>query len=115
MNAKTIEFANQLKIWCDKNYLFKEKGDLYRFMDTMEISKSVLTDAFRILYGNTPHGYCLHRKMEEAMKKIASSSWGMEDIAAQHGFCHASHLSSVMQRKCGVTAWQYRERHRKLS
>lgn len=64
--------------------------------------------AFRKTVGISLHQYVICQRVRRARILLSTSSWPLRIVAAQSGFCSASHLVEVFRRWTGLTPQQYR-------
>ena len=63
---------------------------------------------FRAATGLTPHQYILEVRLDHARQWLGRKNTSLIDIAAYCGFSSQSHMTSVFQKRLGVTPAQFR-------
>lgn len=76
--------------------------------NALGLSTAHLAYLFQLETGITIKEYATKVRIEFAKDLLVETDGNLEVIAAQTGFCDASHLSRVFQRVCGYPPGQYR-------
>ncbi|TCT32661.1 helix-turn-helix domain-containing protein [Martelella mediterranea] len=76
--------------------------------DTVGLSESWFSTAFRQTTGKTPLQWQLSKRIERAQNLLVSTSLSVADVAAQLGFSDQAHLTKVFRQVTGETpaAWR---------
>jgi AraC family transcriptional regulator len=69
----------------------------------LDLSVSHFTALFREATGLSPHQYVIRRRVERARSLLGAGDLTINQIAAETGFAHQSHLARHFQRVLGVT------------
>lgn len=95
-----------------KDYVAARLGDRDLRLDDVAASLGLSTGffhrSFRQTTGETPLGYIQRRRVEEAMRLLASKDMTIAEIAIRVGFCSPSHFTRLFHRHSGITPSQYR-------
>jgi AraC family transcriptional regulator len=95
-----------------KDYVAAHLGDSDLRLDDIAASVGLSTGffhrAFRQTTGETPLGYIQRRRIEEAMRLLASNNLTIAEIAIKVGFWSPSHFARLFRRQSGMTPSQYR-------
>jgi AraC-like DNA-binding protein len=79
---------------------------------SLGLSPAGLRARFKAETGYTLHAYLLHRRVEEARRRLAESSDDITRIAHELGFCSSQYFATVFRRHTGATPSGYRKQHR---
>lgn len=74
------------------------------------ISPSHFARAFKSTTGETPHGYLLRCRIDEAKSLLQGGTLNLTEIALRVGFSSQSHLSTRFRSATGLTPTAYRRR-----
>ena len=95
-----------------KDYVNTHLGDSDLRLDDIAASTGLSTGffhrAFRQTTGETPLSYIQRRRIEEAMRLLASKDLTISEIAIKVGFWSPSHFARLFRRQSGMTPSQYR-------
>ncbi len=72
------------------------------------MSRSKLTQLYRMLYDSTVYDFVLNCRIEYAKKLLESSDKKIGEIALLAGYPHQSSLTVAFQHKYGMTPKEYR-------
>lgn len=72
------------------------------------LSPLYLIRVFQRATGFTPHAYQLHRRVQEAARRLRTGD-GIADVAAACGFADQSHLTRCFKRVMGVPPGRYKQ------
>jgi AraC family transcriptional regulator len=72
------------------------------------IGAHAFSAAFTRTFGETPHRYVLHRRIERAKTLLRATTIPVAEIALQTGFASQSHLASAFRKVVGTTPGAYR-------
>jgi AraC family transcriptional regulator, L-rhamnose operon regulatory protein RhaS len=67
---------------------------------------------FKAETGYTLHEYLLHRRVEEARRRLAGTNEEITTIAHHLGFSSSQYFATAFRRQTGVTPGDYRQKHR---
>jgi AraC family transcriptional regulator len=94
------------------DYIAARLGDRDLRLDDIAANAGLSTGffhrAFRQTTGETPLGYIQRRRIEEAMRLLASNDLTIAEIAIRVGFWSPSHFAQLFRRQSGMTPSQYR-------
>ena len=76
------------------------------------LSPAGLRSRFKAETGYTLHEYLLHRRIEEAVRRLTETKDDITSIAHQLGFSSSQYFATVFRRETGTTPGVYREKHR---
>jgi len=82
-------------------------------LDEVPLSRRVLESRFRKLIGRTPHEEIVRVQLNRVKELLSETDLTLADIARLAGFRHSEYLSVVFKKKEGVTASDYRKKHRR--
>ena len=68
---------------------------------------------FKAETGYTLHEYLIHRRVEEAHRRLSSTDEDITNIAHNLGFSSSQYFATVFRRETGMTPGEYRDSHRK--
>ncbi len=72
------------------------------------LSVSRFSEVFRARFGQSPHQYLTHLRIERAQTLLRSTRLALGDIAEQCGFADSHHLSKTFKRWTGITPGAFR-------
>ncbi len=75
-----------------------------------KLTRRVLENRFKALFGHTPHEQILRVKLARVKELLRDTDLPLTAIAERSGFIHAEYLSVVFKKKVGVTPSAFRER-----
>ncbi len=73
------------------------------------LTRRVLENRFKALFGHTPHEQILRVKLARVKELLRDTDLPLTAIAERSGFIHAEYLSVVFKKKVGVTPSAFRE------
>lgn len=76
------------------------------------ISSSYFKSTYKKLFGRSCMDDVIHARIEKARTLLISTDLPISNIARRCGYDNDSHFSRQFQKKVGVTASEYRKRHR---
>ncbi|MGI6617954.1 MAG: AraC family transcriptional regulator [Saccharofermentanales bacterium] len=94
-----------------KNYIdshFDEKITLKSISDSICVSQSYLSHAFKEITGYSPIQYTIRRRLGEAQSLLSMTDLPISEIAFRLGFDNQSHFHSLFKKYIGMTPGQYR-------
>ena len=76
--------------------------------ELLDLSEAHFSRAFRLAYGEPPHAYIVHRRVELAAQLMLASREPLSEIALKCGFHDQAHLSKQFRQLTGETpaAWR---------
>lgn len=77
----------------------------------VSLSPSHFGKAFKISFGDTPHAYITHRRLEAAKTMMLVGHESLSQIAYQCGFADQSHLCRLFRRATGASPKAWRRQH----
>ncbi len=80
--------------------------DLAALVDQPE---AAFAQAFKAVYGQTPHQYVLARRIARAQELLATGELPLAEVAYTCGFASQSHMTDVFRQKLGVAPGRYRK------
>ncbi|GHN01653.1 hypothetical protein WSM22_31420 [Cytophagales bacterium WSM2-2] len=105
--------GHQLSYVMEANYAYNLK--LVDFAQLCYLSLSSFKRLFKQQYKTSPAAWILHRKLELALKLLATTDLAVSQISLQCGFEDTSHFIRVFKKKHKITPHQYRLQQRQLS
>jgi AraC family transcriptional regulator len=72
------------------------------------LATATFCHAFRARYGDSPHRYLVHRRVERAKTLLVSTDMPLSQVALQTGFASQAHLSTVFKRYVSQSPKQFR-------
>ncbi|ADE53624.1 substrate-binding domain-containing protein [Coraliomargarita akajimensis] len=75
------------------------------------ISRSMLNQRFQIVLQTSVHKSLMQMRLNRAAELLAYTRWSVEQIAAESGFTHASHLSNSFKAHFKQSPLAYRREH----
>ena len=75
-------------------------------------SKRHLNRVFKEEYGLTPNEYILNRRLAIVQSLLKRTDLSIKEIAEKLHFCNAAYLSRFYHEQTGMTALEYRKKHR---
>lgn len=72
------------------------------------LATATFCHAFRARYGDSPHRYLVHRRVERAKTLLISTDMPLSQVALQTGFASQAHLSTVFKRYVSQSPKQFR-------
>ncbi|HLH54646.1 MAG TPA: AraC family transcriptional regulator [Verrucomicrobiae bacterium] len=75
------------------------------------LSPAGLRARFKTETGYTLHEYLLHRRLEEARRRLTETADEITTIAHELGFSSSQYFATVFRRETGMTPGDYREKH----
>jgi AraC-like DNA-binding protein/mannose-6-phosphate isomerase-like protein (cupin superfamily) len=98
--------------WLEKR-LYESNVSLNELAASLGLSPSGLRMRFQAETGYTPKEYLLHRRIEEARRRLTETNDRIVDIAYELGFPSSQYFATVFLRQTGSTPRAYREKHQK--
>jgi AraC family L-rhamnose operon regulatory protein RhaS len=77
------------------------------------LSPAGLRARFKAETGYTLHEYLIHRRVEEAHRRLSDTNEDITNIAHSLGFSSSQYFATVFRRETGMTPGEYRDSHRK--
>jgi AraC-like DNA-binding protein len=77
----------------------------------VRLSTSYFTRAFKVSFGETPHGYLLRMRVEEAKRMMLDGREPLAQIALACGLSDQAHLSRVFRQATGSSPSAWRRLH----
>ncbi|NGM24176.1 helix-turn-helix transcriptional regulator [Roseomonas stagni] len=77
----------------------------------VRLSTSYFTRAFKASFGETPHGYLLRMRVEQAQRMMLEGSEPLAQIALACGLADQAHMSRVFRQATGSSPSAWRRRH----
>ena len=77
---------------------------------TLRVSRRTLETRFRAATGHSLNDEITTRRLQHAKTLLAKTSRTQSEIAAECGFCDASHMNTVFHRRCGALPSAFRGR-----
>jgi AraC family transcriptional regulator len=76
----------------------------------VSLSVSYFCRAFKDSFGETPHGYIIQMRLEQAQKLMLGTGEPLSQVALACGFAHQAHLSKLFRSRLGEApnAWRRR-------
>ena len=68
---------------------------------------------FREAFGTTPHRYVLNQRLDEAARRLATTTHDIAEVALSLGFSSQSHFASAFRARFGKTPRQYASEQRR--
>jgi len=81
--------------------------------ENVGLSPAGLRARFKAETGYTLHEYLLHRRFEEARRRLVETTEDITTIAHSLGFSSSQYFATAFRRHMGITPGEYRERHLK--
>jgi AraC family L-rhamnose operon regulatory protein RhaS len=99
--------------WLDQQ-LYQSDVRLESVAGNVGLSPAGLRSRFKAETGYTLHEYLLHRRIEEARRRLGETQDEIITIAHDLGFSSSQYFSTVFRRQVGTTPGAYREKRRKV-
>ena len=97
--------------WLEQQ-LYQSEVHLDTVAGSVGLSPAGLRARFKAETGFTLHEYLLHRRIEEARRRLAGGKDDITAIAHELGFSSSQYFATVFRRETGTTPGDYREKHR---
>jgi len=81
--------------------------------ENVGLSPAGLRARFKAETGFTLHEYLLHRRVEEARRRLVEAEDDITTLAHELGFSSSQYFATVFRRETGMTPGAYRVKHRK--
>ena len=107
ISIKDYDEIKNIRHYLTENYT--DHIDLQELAQRCYMSKSKLTNLFRMLYGTTIYEYVLTCRMEKAKTLLEDRSMKISEIAFESGYNRQSSFSSIFRQKTGMTPKEYRK------
>lgn len=104
--------ALKVKNYIDSN--FDEKITLKSISESICVSQSYLSHAFKDIAGYSPIQYAIRRRLGEAQSLLSMTDLPISEIALRLGFDNQSHFHSLFKKHIGMTPGQYRRSYSNL-
>ncbi len=91
--------------------LFQPEANLESVAENVGLSPAGLRTRFQAETGYTLHEYIIHRRIEEARRRLSDTKDDITDIAHDLGFSSSQYFATVFRRSTGVTPGEYRDSH----
>ena len=92
--------------------LFESEVRLDAVASNVGLSPAGLRARFKAETGYTLHEYLIHRRVEEAHRRLSSTDEDITNIAHNLGFSSSQYFATVFRRETGMTPGEYRDSHR---
>ena len=102
---RTLEWLEQ--------HLYHGEARLDSVAENVGLSPAGLRARFKAETGFTLHEYLLHRRVEEARRRLAETEDDITTLAHELGFSSSQYFATVFRRETGTTPGAYRGKHRK--
>jgi AraC family transcriptional regulator len=79
----------------------------------VQLGPRQFSELFRNAFGITPHRYVVNQRLDEAARRLASSSLEIAEISLALGFSSQSHFAAAFRKRFGETPRQYALARRK--
>jgi AraC family transcriptional regulator len=73
----------------------------------VQLGPRQFSEAFRSAFGTAPHRYVLNQRLDEAARRLGSSSVAIAELALSLGFSSQSHFAAAFRKRFGETPRQY--------
>jgi AraC-like DNA-binding protein len=93
--------------------LFESEVRLDAVASNVGLSPAGLRARFKAETGYTLHEYLIHRRVEEAHRRLSSTDEDITNIAHNLGFSSSQYFATVFRRETGMTPGEYRNSHLK--
>jgi AraC family transcriptional regulator, L-rhamnose operon regulatory protein RhaS len=93
--------------------LFESEVRLDAVASNVGLSPAGLRARFKAETGYTLHEYLIHRRVEEAHRRLSSTGEDITNIAHNLGFSSSQYFATVFRRETGMTPGEYRNSHLK--
>ncbi|HXI69163.1 MAG TPA: AraC family transcriptional regulator [Verrucomicrobiae bacterium] len=93
--------------------LFESEMRLDAVASNVGLSRAGLRARFKAETGYTLHEYLIHRRVEEAHRRLSGTDEDITNIAHALGFSSSQYFATVFRRETGMTPGEYRDSHRK--
>lgn len=93
--------------------LFQPEVDLDSVAGNVGLSPAGLRARFKAETGYTLHEYIIHRRIEEARRRLSDTTEDITDIAHALGFSSSQYFATAFRRSTGITPGEYRDLHQK--
>jgi AraC-like DNA-binding protein len=98
--------------WLEQQ-LYQSEVRLDSVAGNVGLSPAGLRARFKAETGFTLHEYLLHRRLEEARRRLAETDDDITSLAHKLGFSSSQYFATVFRRETGTTPGAYRDSHRK--
>lgn len=78
--------------------------------DSVHMSRIYFHNLFKSAVGQTVHRYILNKRMEEAKRRLLSTTDSIGEIAMLSGFSSQSYFNYIFRKETGMTPGQYKEK-----
>jgi AraC-like DNA-binding protein len=75
------------------------------------LSRGYFKRAFKVSFGETPHGYLMRMRVERAQQMMLEGQEPLAQIAMACGLADQAHLSRVFRQATGSSPGAWRRRH----
>ncbi|HWY30697.1 MAG TPA: AraC family transcriptional regulator [Candidatus Acidoferrum sp.] len=93
--------------------IFESEVRLDAVASNVGLSPAGLRARFKAETGYTLHEYLIHRRVEEAHRRLSSTDEDITNIAHKLGFSSSQYFATVFRRETGMTPGEYRQSHLK--
>jgi AraC family transcriptional regulator len=93
--------------------IFDSEVRLDAVASNVGLSPAGLRARFKAETGYTLHEYLIHRRVEEAHRRLSSTEEDITNIAHKLGFSSSQYFATVFRRETGMTPGEYRLSHHK--
>jgi AraC family L-rhamnose operon regulatory protein RhaS len=93
--------------------IFDSEVRLDAVASNVGLSPAGLRARFKTETGYTLHEYLIHRRVEEAHRRLSSTEEDITNIAHKLGFSSSQYFATVFRRETGMTPGEYRLSHHK--
>ncbi len=97
--------------WLEEQ-LYESGVRLDAVAENVGLSPAGLRARFKAEMGYTLREYLVHRRVEEAIRRLIETKDDITSIAHELGFSSSQYFATVFRRETGTTPGDYREKHR---
>ena len=98
---KALDFINN-------NY--RDEITLENVAESVHLSRIYFHNLFKSSVGQTVHRYILNKRMDEAKRRLFSTTDSIGEIAMHSGFSSQSYFNYIFRKETGMTPRQYKEK-----
>jgi AraC-like DNA-binding protein len=93
--------------------IFESEVRLDAVASNVGLSPAGLRARFKAETGYTLHEYLIHRRVQEAHRRLSGTDEDITNIAHRLGFSSSQYFATVFRRETGMTPGEYRQSHLK--
>jgi AraC-like DNA-binding protein len=106
-NKESMQLPEMIRKYLDTS--ITQKITLEKISKELNVSVSHIERVFKQSFNITPLSYFMQQKTKYACALLVNTSYSINSIAEQSGFCDAKYMAKCVKKETGMTPVQYRK------